>query len=730
MPMPSLQRYDFSKSSLSIVVDYSSGYTDNSVTDSLTLGTTTPVIDSSTVPVETSVPDSLSADTATPVIDSSSVLVETSVPDSLSADTATPVIDSSTVPVETSITDSLSADTATPVIDSSSVLVETSVPDSLSADTATPVIDSSTVPVETSITDTLSADTATPVIDSSTVPVETSETDSLSAGTATPVIDSSTAPMETLVTDSITASSVFHSSYSPTPSSVTDSSTSTTEPETTQRPPTTQPPQDISTSKPNLDTALFKLDMKVEVGVMFSPALNNNTSTDYEEWNHELILKLTPVYTRIPGFLYLAITDFTNGSVIGHYQVNIQANEPTDDVLGAFTGTFLSEMNSLTIFNTTAEPFTKTNNMSQILETIGDKCQATGICPIGFTCSGAKSGEVTCLSTCTGDTCQYGRCHIGSDGYRICKCDVSEDFVYSGDKCDIKTEKLSMEIGAIAGIAGGLGGGIILLLVVALVLTCCSRRKNKTKRHHSEDEIHLTGLEGDIWGRDVGEDNPAADTKEEYSYQGVLSEGKSYQSWLMQDKPEKSSKGQRRADDFRRTNDGNERQEWEQMEPAALFSHAQQNGSSGLRTGYYREDVYPDYDSEDGDQFVGQDKHKDNWNVGSDRPVTHLTRGQSKSRPVKDDYSQEGHQARSQPVKSKSRPVKDDYSQKGNRGGNQPIKSQQRPFKYDYGQDDFVDNQPMQRQPRLLSAGYKQGQSVYDSIETDEKYAIRRPTLH
>ncbi|XP_046546250.1 uncharacterized protein LOC124256318 [Haliotis rubra] len=502
-------------------------------------------------------------------------------------------------------------------------------------------------------------------------------------------------------------------------------------------PPTTRPPQDISTSKPNLDTALFELDMKVEVDADFPPELMNNTSQEYEKWNRELIIKLTPVYTRIPGFLYLVVTGFTNGTVIGHYQVNIRANEPADDVLDAFN----------------------------VQETIGDKCQATGICQRGFNCSGGKSEQVTCLSTCPGDACQHGQCHINSDGDHVCKCDISEDFVYSGEKCDIKTEKLSMEIGAIAGIAGGLGGGIILLLVVALLLTCCSRRKNKNrKRHHSEDEIHLTGLEGDVWGRDVGEVNPAADTKGVYGYRGVLGEHQSYQSWLMQqEKPEHSSKGQSRADDFRQANNGgypgnryhgNERQEWEQMEPAALFSHALSKGSSGLGTGHYHDDISPDYDNDDDDgyQFVDEDKHKDNWDVGSDRPITHLPRGQNKSSAFKDDYSQEGNNASSQPMKPKPRPVTDDYSrigdhgrgqpmkpkprpfkdgysQEGHRGGNQPIKSQQRPFKYDYGQEDLADNQPMQLQPRLLNAGYKQGQSVYSNIETDETYAIRRPTL-
>ncbi|XP_071103415.1 interphotoreceptor matrix proteoglycan 2-like [Haliotis cracherodii] len=685
-----------------------------------TSNSTTAVIDSSTSLTGNSETDALSDWTATPVIDSSNIPVETSVTDSLSDWTTTPVIDSSIIPVETSETDALSDWTATPVIDSSNIPVETSVTDSLSDWTTTPVINSSNIPVETSVTDSISDWTTTPVIDSSTIPVETSVTDSLSDLTTTPVIDSSTSPTTTLVTDSpssLTASSAIDSSYSPTPTSVTDSSTTITETATTQPPPTTQPPSDSSTSKPNLDEALFKLDLKIEVNGNFIPDLTNNTSPEYETWKQELITKLTPVYSNIPGFLYVEITGFSNGSVIGEYQVNIRANVPADDVQDAFNGTFLTEMNNLNILTFPVEPFTDSNDLSQIGETIRDKCQAVGICLNGFTCSGGTSQQVTCRSTCTGDDCLNGQCHVTSGGDRVCTCDISEDFIYSGDNCDIKTEKLSMEIGAIAGMAGGLGGGIILLLVIALVLACCSIRKNKnSKKYHSEDETQLTEFEEDVGG--TGKLNPAADTRDEYGYKDAVGEDRSYQSWLMQhDEQEHGSKGQSRADDFRQTtnggyrgsdNNGNESRERDQMEPAAIFGHALKRGSSGQAIGHYMtpDDFAPDYDSDDG-QFDDEDTHNTTRDVESDRPLTRLPPGQSKPRPFKDDYRQEGHHA-----------------------GNQPMKSQQRTFKDDYRQEGHADKQQMQPQKRLLSQNYKQGQPVYNHIETDETYAIRRPSFH
>lgn len=68
------------------------------------------------------------------------------------------------------------------------------------------------------------------------------------------------------------------------------------------------------------------------------------------------------------------------------------------------------------------------------------------------------------------------------------RCPTDEQYVYGGEKCEEKAEKLKMSSDKIIAIAAGLGGGLVFVLTVALVVTCFRRRRRGHGHKLHEDD--------------------------------------------------------------------------------------------------------------------------------------------------------------------------------------------------------------------------------------------------
>ncbi|XP_048238472.1 uncharacterized protein LOC124112291 [Haliotis rufescens] len=415
----------------------------------------------------------------------------------------------------------------------------------------------------------------------------------------------------------------------------------------TRNPETTNQPQTVSTVKPNIERAMFKLTFDVTVNLTFNTDLEDKTTTMFKQYEREFKAKLTEVYLNIPGFVYVEIIGFKNGSIKCNHTCRVNVTAASAEVKAALNGqgNVTTEMKNKRFFNRNIkQPFSV--NITEVEESLVI-CKAEGICPKGFKCSGSTVKDVRCDSPCTRDYCNTGWCYVDLDGQPHCRCKkIPEKVVYSGDRCEEETDVLMMDKGAIAGISGGVGGGVIVLLAIALGCMCYKRKVQTqdkygysgSKSGFREADIYLTARSGrDEEGR-TGNINYAVDIKDRYS--GRSDRGPGYGEWWG-DQSGRESNTRSRADDFQQpryvdnVSSGyqgyNRRDEWDQMHPADLYNQGLSRRSSGLGTSHYNipEDMAPDYDH-DVRRQTRTDGHMCSHAIpGGQGNYSHLTTGQS-----------------------------------------------------------------------------------------------------
>ena len=68
----------------------------------------------------------------------------------------------------------------------------------------------------------------------------------------------------------------------------------------------------------------------------------------------------------------------------------------------------------------------------------------------------------------------------------FCRCKSSDDFVYSGDTCSVKTEKLKLESEYIIAITCS-SAGLLILICIIVCITC--RRCRRKAKHDTDCEM-------------------------------------------------------------------------------------------------------------------------------------------------------------------------------------------------------------------------------------------------
>lgn len=68
----------------------------------------------------------------------------------------------------------------------------------------------------------------------------------------------------------------------------------------------------------------------------------------------------------------------------------------------------------------------------------------------------------------------------------FCRCKSSDHFVYSGDTCNVKTEKLKLESKYIIAITCGSAG---LLIIICIIMCIACRRCRRKEKHDNDHEM-------------------------------------------------------------------------------------------------------------------------------------------------------------------------------------------------------------------------------------------------
>ncbi|CAG5132304.1 unnamed protein product, partial [Candidula unifasciata] len=177
-------------------------------------------------------------------------------------------------------------------------------------------------------------------------------------------------------------------------------------------------------------------------------------------------------FNTTPGFVNLTVEGFWKGSV----GVNFTSNYKDANIRDVFT----SLVGKLPSWYDDTELNKSINNV------VRKMCEEEDSCPKSYHCSVEKSQqqfEPICEYVCLQSECQNnGYCVVNIDNQPKCRCFETDDYIYTGENCEIKTEKLTMSKDKIIGIAVGVGGGVILLLLIIVVIICIRQRQQRRSK--------------------------------------------------------------------------------------------------------------------------------------------------------------------------------------------------------------------------------------------------------
>ncbi|XP_070182725.1 mucin-17-like, partial [Littorina saxatilis] len=392
--------------------------------------------------------------------------------------------------------------------------------------TSTP-LSTTTTPLSTTTTP-LSAST-TP-LSATTTPLSTTTTPLFTTttplSTSTTPLFTTTTPLSTTTTPVSTTTTPLSTSTTPlSTTTTTTESTTTTPPSTTTRPKSRTTTTESTTTTPKTATTTYlksttpatfierpiaeitvTLDFSIKFSAPFHESLLDKTSTNFSILAARYTTQLTQAFSSTIGFQFITVDRFWPGSTGVDYAANYNYSAVTNRTeLHRQHSTNVSEnLNDLpdvdsqylnATFNGDSERAAFTLKLTADNLCAAKPCKAHPF----YNCS-VDQGIVLCISPCFGYACgAYGAtCFLDSVGSPKCRCPADDQYVYGGERCDQRAEKLDLSSDTVIAIASGLGGGLVLVVIVVLAVTCFRRHRRREGRklqaQDSESFRSITGM--------------------------------------------------------------------------------------------------------------------------------------------------------------------------------------------------------------------------------------------
>ncbi|KAL3877083.1 hypothetical protein ACJMK2_034838 [Sinanodonta woodiana] len=258
----------------------------------------------------------------------------------------------------------------------------------------------------------------------------------------------------------------------------------------------------------------------------YNETYKDKTSSDFQSLAKNFSISLTEVYKSIKGFKSIDIIQFRQGSVYVDYSVNVFGTVDVPTVTDEIRSNIVSNLTSVA-----GVPVNKaytTYSMERRLDTMktGDKCSLASqyLCPFGYYCKPAiaSTSIILCIDRCNSSVCQNnGECYIGHHSHDVqCRCGFSENVVYSGQRCEIKTGIVTVqERNIYLIIACAIVGGILLVSISTVFVI--NRKRSRLKKRLTISHVNLgyqeQGIDGGyLQARDCARRN----SDEDYDYIG------------------------------------------------------------------------------------------------------------------------------------------------------------------------------------------------------------------
>ncbi|NXQ50572.1 IMPG2 protein, partial [Catharus fuscescens] len=303
----------------------------------------------------------------------------------------------------------------------------------------------------------------------------------------------------------------------------------------------------VEDQPPLLKASLLRIPCELALDMGFVPALQDPGSPERQELLHGFNQTVTPLFTALPGFLRLEVTDVRWGSVVLRYDALFAAEQlpgpGLDELLESALGS-IRAVGAVPVLRHGALGESGLGAAGRVGDTLGtagdtaaprpaarplDPCALLFACPSGFACVPRMDGNVTCTSLCHRDYCKnHGICSHAQDHQPRCQCPVGSDFWFMGLRCDYRVTQ--------QGLLGMAAGVLLSILLLGAVLAAVAVRRFKAlllearadqTRSSYRRFCRLDDVSAQYWSRSglpsaSSLDNPAFSNSEELLHLQVL----------------------------------------------------------------------------------------------------------------------------------------------------------------------------------------------------------------
>ncbi|KAK2543726.1 Interphotoreceptor matrix proteoglycan 2 [Columba livia] len=274
----------------------------------------------------------------------------------------------------------------------------------------------------------------------------------------------------------------------------------------------------VEDQPPLLRASVLRIPCELVLDMGFVPALQDLGSPERRALLRSFNHTVSPLFTSVPGFLWLEVTRIREGSVVLEYDALFAAEQVPVLGLFALLNAALGSGPARRGLSVGDAPVLH----NAALEWPLDPCAELFTCQAGFTCAAGAAGNATCTSLCHHNYCKnHGICTHPPDRGPLCQCPVGSDFWFMGLHCDYRVTQQSL-----LGMAAGVLLSIVLLgAVLAAVairrfkVLLLEARADQTRSSYRRF-CRLDDVSAQYWSRSgppsaTSLDNPAFSTSEE-----------------------------------------------------------------------------------------------------------------------------------------------------------------------------------------------------------------------
>ncbi|KAK3584744.1 hypothetical protein CHS0354_002265 [Potamilus streckersoni] len=285
---------------------------------------------------------------------------------------------------------------------------------------------------------------------------------------------------------------------------VTKQADTATQGTTSTRSPFAMPSKESVSNEPDPVNYYLRLHLDLKVYLDFKDIYEDRSSPEFQSLATNFSVSLIQHFQYIKGFKSIDILQFSPGSVVVDYSVNVYATVDILAVTNQIENEVVDSLKEVAGAHVDID-YTRTS-MKIRLESLRkrDKCSlaSENLCPFGYYCKLAGTATLLCIDRCNVSVCENnGLCYIGHLSQDIqCKCPISDGAVFTGARCETKQVVMTIQERNLYLI---IGGSILGAVIFSFVLTVCiiNRKRRILKKKLSsinlrmkQDELHPTGI--------------------------------------------------------------------------------------------------------------------------------------------------------------------------------------------------------------------------------------------